>query len=197
MDVGIPTILSVLRSHVSDAPALVFAASTDLNPEEAVRKSLEELAHTRRLAQQLKTNLPSPIPDPNFENIVNQDLHVWLYCDHKNTHLADFIFESQQRIEFDEIENLASGDQGIDLRTLLEKVENVNHRVLVVDLTTPDVSESGLFVFRALIPGFHPLFMGHGIRALGGTRLWQVPQKLGYQGITKLSGANPAPHPFP
>jgi ribosomal protein S12 methylthiotransferase accessory factor len=197
MDVGIPTVLSVLRSHVPEAPALVFAASADLNPEEAVRKSLEELAHTRRLAQLLKTNLPPCIPDSNFENVVNQDIHVRLYCDHNNTHLADFIFESQQRIGFDEIENLATGDPEIDLRTLLEKVEKVRHRILVVDLTTPDVSESGLFVFRALIPGFHPLFMGHGIRALGGSRLWQVPQKLGYQGITKLSGDNPAPHPFP
>ena len=197
MDVGIPTVLSVLQSHVPEAPALVFAASADLDPEEAVRKSLEELAHTRRLAQLLKTNLPPCIPDPNFENVVNQDLHVRLYCEHENTHLADFIFESQQRIGFDEIENLATGDPEIDLRTLLEKVEQVHHRVLVVDLTTPDVSESGLFVVRALIPGFHPLFMGHGIRALGGSRLWQVPQKLGYQGITKLSGDNPAPHPFP
>ncbi|GJL69990.1 MAG: hypothetical protein NPIRA06_26250 [Nitrospirales bacterium] len=197
MDMGIPTVLSVLRSHVPEAPALVFAASADLDPEEAVRKSLEELAHTRRLAQLLKTNLPPCIPDQSFGKIVNQDLHVQLYCDHKNTHLADFIFESQQRIGFDEIENLSTGDPEIDLRTLLEKVENVHHRVLVVDLTTPDVSESGLFVFRALIPGFHPLFMGHEIRALGGTRLWQVPQKLGYQGITKLTGDNPAPHPFP
>jgi ribosomal protein S12 methylthiotransferase accessory factor len=196
-DVGIPTVLSVLRSHVPEAPALVFAASTDLNPEEAVRKSLEELAHTRRLAQLLKTNLPSPIPDPNFENIVNQDLHVRLYGDHNNTHLADFIFESQQRIGFNEIENLATGNPEIDLRKVLERVEEVNHRVLVVDLTTPDISQLGLFVFRALIPGFHPLFMGHGIRALGGTRLWELPQKLGYQGITKLSGDNPAPHPFP
>jgi len=197
MDVGIPTVLSVLRSDVPEAPALVFAASADLNPEEAVRKSLEELAHTRRLAQLLKTNLPPCIPDPNFENVVNQDIHVLLYCDHNNTHLADFIFESQQRMGFDEIENLATGDPEIDVRTLLEKVEKVHHRVLVVDLTTPDVSESGLFVFRALIPGFHPLFMGHGIRALGGSRLWEVPQKLGYQGMTKLSGDNPAPHPFP
>lgn len=197
MDVGIPTVLSVLRSHVPEAPALVFAASADLNPEEAVRKSLEELAHTRRLAQLLKTNLPPCIPDPNFGNVVNQDLHVQLYCDHNNTHLADFIFESKQRIGFDEIENLATGDQEFDLRTVLERVEKVHHRVLVVDLTTPDVSETGLFVFRALIPGFHPLFMGHGIRALGGSRLWEVPQKLGYQGITKLSGDNPAPHPFP
>ncbi|HNP30908.1 YcaO-like family protein [Nitrospira sp. MA-1] len=197
MDVGIPTILSVLHSHVPDSPALVFAASADLDPEEAVRKSLEELAHTRRLAQLLKTNLSPCIPDENFGNIVNQDLHVHLYCDHKNTNLADFIFESRQRIGFDEIENLATGDPEINLWTLLEKVENVHHRVLVVDLTTPDVRESGLFVFRALIPGFHPLFMGHEIRALGGTRLWQVPQKLGYQGITKLTGDNPAPHPFP
>jgi len=197
MDIGIPTVLSVLRSHVPEAPALVFAASADLDPEEAVRKSLEELAHTRRLAQLLKTNLPPCIPDPNFENIVNQDIHVRLYCDHANTHLADFVFESTQRIEFDEIENLATGDPEINLRTLLKKVENIHHRVLVVDLTTPDVTESGLFVVRALIPGFHPLFMGHGIRALGGSRLWQVPQKLGYQGITKLSDTNPAPHPFP
>lgn len=197
MDMGIPAVLSVLQSHVPDAPALVFAASADLDPEEAVRKSLEELAHTRRLAQLLKTNLPPCIPDQNFENIVNQDLHVRLYCDHANTHLADFIFESQQRIRFDEMENLSTGDPEIDVKTLLKKVVEVNHRVLVVDLTTPDVSESGLFVFRALIPGFHPLFMGHWMRALGGSRLWQVPQKLGYQGITKLSGDNPAPHPFP
>ncbi|MGP0592630.1 YcaO-like family protein [Nitrospira sp. T9] len=197
MDVGIPTILSVLQSQVPDAPALVFAASAALDPEEAVRKSLEELAHTRRLAQSLKTNLPPCIPELNFENIVNQDIHVQLYCDHNNTHLADFMFESQQRIGFDEIENLASGDPEIDLSIILEKMNKLGHRVLVVDLTTPDVTELGLYVVRALIPGFHPLFMGHGVRALGGDRLWEVPQRLGYKGISKSTGDNPAPHPYP
>jgi ribosomal protein S12 methylthiotransferase accessory factor len=197
MDVGIPTILSVLRSHVPEAPALVFAAAADLDPEEAVRKSLEELAHTRRLAHLLKTTCSPCIPGPNYENILNNNTHVQLYCDHNNTHLADFMFKSQQRIGFDDIENLAAGDPEIGLTTVLEKVSKLGHRVLVVDLTTPDVSELGLFVVRALIPGFHPLFMGHANRALGGVRLWGVPQRLGYKGISKTTGDNPAPHPYP
>jgi ribosomal protein S12 methylthiotransferase accessory factor len=197
MDVGVPTVLSVLRSQVPDAPALVFAASADLDPEEAVRKSLEELAHTRRLAQRLKTNLPPCVTKTNFENVINQDIHVQLYCDHDNTHLANFIFESNQRIGFDEIENSATGDPDSDLTTILKKVNKLGHRVLVVDLTTPDVREVGLFVVRALIPGFHPLFMGHANRALGGVRLWEVPQRLGYNGISKATGDNPAPHPYP
>jgi ribosomal protein S12 methylthiotransferase accessory factor len=54
-----------------------------------------------------------------------------------------------------------------------------------------------LKVVRAIIPGFHPLFMGHKLRALGGSRLWQVPQSLGYQGINRDTGDNPAPHPYP
>ncbi len=197
MDVGVPTVLSVLRSQVPDAPALVFAASADLDPEEAVRKSLEELAHTRRLAQLLKTELPPYVPNANFENVINQDIHVQLYCDHGNTHMANFIFESDQRIGFDEIENSATGDPETDLTTILKKVDKLGHRVLVVDLTTPDVREVGLFVVRALIPGFHPLFMGHASRALGGVRLWEVPQRLGYQGLSRATGDNPAPHPYP
>jgi ribosomal protein S12 methylthiotransferase accessory factor len=52
-------------------------------------------------------------------------------------------------------------------------------------------------VVRALIPGFNPLFMGHHIRALGGERLWSVPQKLGYSGVNRATGDNPYPHPYP
>ncbi len=59
-------------------------------------------------------------------------------------------------------------------------MERVNHPALLCDLTTPDVNELGLQVVRAIIPGFHPLVVGHQIRSLGGKRLWTVPQKLGY-----------------
>ena len=67
----------------------------------------------------------------------------------------------------------------------------------MADLTTPDVEELGLKVLRCVIPGFHPLFMGHNLRALGGSRLWEVPQKLGYRGINREFRDNPAPHPYP
>jgi len=64
-------------------------------------------------------------------------------------------------------------------------------------MTTLDVEDLGLKVVRAIIPGFHPLFMGHALRALGGTRLWEVPQKMGWGGISRETGDNPLAHPYP
>jgi ribosomal protein S12 methylthiotransferase accessory factor len=52
-------------------------------------------------------------------------------------------------------------------------------------------------VIRAVIPGFHPLCIGHTFRALGGSRLWEVPPKLGYAGLSRDTGDNPVPHPIP
>ncbi len=67
----------------------------------------------------------------------------------------------------------------------------------LVDLTTEDVRPLGLRVTRAVVPGFHPLVLGHRRRALGGRRLWEVPGKLGYPGRSPEQGDNPLPHPYP
>jgi ribosomal protein S12 methylthiotransferase accessory factor len=197
MDHGIPTILSVLRSNVSTAPALVFAAATSLSPEQAVRKSLEELAHTRRLAQQIKTALPAFSETPAFENVETQNDHVHVYCNHSSFPLADFIFASKERMDFTQLQNLDTYDAQKNLELLIKRIRAIKHRVLLVDLTTPDITETGLSVVRAVIPGFHPLSIGHRLRALGGLRLWQVPQRLGHEGIKRDCGDNTAPHPFP
>jgi ribosomal protein S12 methylthiotransferase accessory factor len=197
MDHGIPTILGVLRGQTFDAPALVFAASADPDPEEAVRKSLEELAHTRRLSQELTVRRSPFVPVAGYENVGSQDDHVHFYCDYDRVALAEFIFSSEKYIDFSDIENLSTGNAEKDLQMIVKKINVVGHKALLADLTTPDVAELGLTVVRALIPGFHPLFIGHRFRAKGGSRLWEVPQKLGFPGITRESGDNPAPHPYP
>jgi len=196
MDHGVTTILAVLRSEAQEAAPLVFAASADLDPERAVRKSLEELAHTRLFSQWARNHLPRLVPGPHYENVVSLHDHGNLYCDPMNTPLADFLFAPRQ-IDFQEMDNLSTGDSGQDLQTLHGRIRAVGHRLLLADVTSEDVRGLGLSVIRAVIPGFHPLFFGHTIRALGGTRLWEVPQKLGYAGITPEGGDNPAPHPFP
>ena len=197
LDTGVPTVLAVSRGTLGDTPALVPAASASLDPEEAVGKSLEELEHTRDYCQKIMTHFPRSKPDPHYENINSQIGHLNFWCDHANAPLADFLFASPERIDFDEIPSLSTGHCAQDLRVLLEKVRAVDHRVLLCDLTTPDVSQVGLAVVRAVIPGFNPLVVGHRIRSLGGKRLWTVPQKLGYAGITRDGGDNPVPHPYP
>jgi len=110
---------------------------------------------------------------------------------------ADFIFASKDQIAFDEIEDISTGDPTHDLQAIIEKVTNTRHRVLVADVTSSDVKAVGMSVVRAIIPGFHPLFMGFPYRALGGHRLWELPGRLGYNGISRETGDNPSPHPYP
>ena len=197
-DVGVPCILSILRGMNSDAPALVFAASADVDPEMAVRKSLEELAHTRQLAQQLKRTQPALSARPPYDNdITDKEHHVHFYCDHANISQANFIFSSEMLCDFEGIQSLSTTGAEQDLRILVNRITHTGHTVYVADLTTPDVASLGLTVVRAVIPGYHPLFMGHRLRALGGSRLWEVPQKLGHRGITHVNGDNPLPHPYP
>jgi ribosomal protein S12 methylthiotransferase accessory factor len=197
LDVGVPTILAVSHSDALAAPALAVAASAELDPEQAVRKSLEELAHTLSYCKKIKERWPSLAPDPTYLNVADQKDHLRFWCDQSNAHLADFLSSSQDRIAFSDIANGATGDPERDLKVLLQRVESVKHRVYLCDLTTPDVEELGLSVVRAVIPGFHPLVVGHGNRALGSARLWSVPQKLGFPRLNPLSGDNPLPHPYP
>jgi ribosomal protein S12 methylthiotransferase accessory factor len=195
-DVGIPVILSVLQHEAPHCAALVVAAAADPDPEEAVRKSLEELAHTRRYSQQVKTRLPR-VPPGELDGITDQVDHLNFWCDHANAPLAGFLFRSSARIDFDDLPNLATGSAERDRATLVERIGAAGHRVVLCDLTTPDVKELGLHVTRAVVPGFHPLFMGFRSRALGGRRLGEVPVRLG--GPNLLSGANDSgiPHPYP
>ncbi|MGD9725982.1 MAG: YcaO-like family protein [Nitrospiraceae bacterium] len=197
MDHHVPTILAVLANRCPDAPALAFAAAADLDPEHAVRKSLEELSHTRRLAQILKLQRPSFRPKPNYANVDSQDAHVNLYCDADNASKATFITASKQCREFQQLRSFASGDHEQDLTNLVRRISDLGYTAYVADLTSEDVHDLGLSVVRALIPGFHPLFMGHQLRALGGTRLWNVPQRLGAPTTLKIGRDNTAPHPFP
>jgi ribosomal protein S12 methylthiotransferase accessory factor len=196
-DIGVPTVLAVLQSEAPAAPALVFAAAADPDPDVAVRKSLEELAHTRRYSQQVKSRLPRLAADPAHGNVVDQVDHLNFWCDHAHRPLADFVFASHERIDFDELPTLATGEPARDLETLVARVREAGHRVVLCDLETPDVGDLGLHVVRVVVPGLHPLFMGYRLRALGGTRLWTVPQRLGFRGILPETGDNPVPHPYP
>ena len=198
LDHGIPTILSVMRGRAPGDPALVVAASASLDPVDAAIKSLEELAHTRRYSAIILRHLPRlPVEHPAHANVGSQVDHLNFWADHDNVSRAGLLLAPVAQQPFGALENLATGDVEADLRRAAERVEATGEQVLVADLTTPDIQELGLSVVRAVVPGYHPLHLGHPIRALGGSRLWHVPPRLGYPGISPSSGDNPWPHPYP
>src|SRR6185295_3712004 len=82
------------------------------------------------------------------------------------------------------------------LETVIARVIASGHRPFAANLTSEDIGALGLSVIRVLVPGYQPLFARHQGRALGGNRLYDVPQKLGHRGISRGGSGNAVPHPF-
>ncbi|KFX06126.1 hypothetical protein KP22_09760 [Pectobacterium betavasculorum] len=192
----IPAVMAVAR-HNTDYVPLVVAASVALSAEEAIRKALEELAHTERYAFQMKGELPRLEDDPEYNNIWGQADHVNFWLNPANARHADFLHASTHFRDFQDMPDFTGSTHAISLQNMVNKLELTGYQALICDITTPDVRELGFWVIRAMIPGYHPLFMGHHNRPLGGKRLWQVPQLLGFPGVAPDSTGNPFPHPFP
>ncbi|MEW6366122.1 MAG: YcaO-like family protein [Acidobacteriota bacterium] len=197
MDHGIPTILSVLLSDVETQPAVVVAGAAHLDPERAMRASLEELAHTRRYSHLIKSYSPLKEAGLDYQEVKNQVGHLGYWAEHENRHKIGFLLRSEERVDFGEIPCLDTGHPRENLLVLCRRIESVGCRVLVADLTTDDVRDLGFAVVRAVVPGFHPLFLGHSHRATAGIRLTQTPGRLGLVGRDVRDGGNPLPHPYP
>ena len=195
-DIACPTIMTIARSEHEVAPALTFSAATDLSAERALIKSLEELVHTRRYSAQVKQYMQPVAIEAGHPGIERREQHIHFYALDYTTHLAEFAYASDKVIDFAEVPSYEV-DALTGVRTLAALFQKVGLEPVIYDLTTPDIRPLGLYVTRAVVPGLQPLFMGYKNRALSGNRLYEVPAKLGYKGISRGEPDNPSPHPFP
>jgi ribosomal protein S12 methylthiotransferase accessory factor len=192
-DVACPTVLAVAEGFVPTSPAIAVAAASFPDPVVAARKSLEELAHTRKFAAQVMDYLP-PVPvevEAGHPAVDGQRAHLRFYCPQEAKAVASFAWSGVREIDLAE---QRSCRPSVD--ALVAEVAASGEDVIACDLTTPDVAELGLAVVRVVVPGFHPLHMGHANRCLGGRRLATLPLMAGVEDWSPARD-NPYPHPFP
>ena len=195
-DIPVPTVLTVAVGRADTSPAVAVAAATHPDPVSACRKSLEELAHTRRFASQVMDYLPAvPLDvEAGHPAVTGQREHLRSYCPQEATARAAFLWAGPVLPFPDEPTDLG-GPPADRLRRLVTAVIAAGEQVFACELTTPDIAELGLSVMRVVVPGLHPLHMGHGNRARGGHRLRTVPDRLPHP--CAAVDDNPYPHPFP
>jgi len=128
--------------------------------------------------------------------VVDWQDHLSFAADPFNRELIAFMLSSEDRRNLLDYDATPSDSAETDLATCVTRVKASGHEVYAANLTSEDVTSLGLAVCRVIVPGYQPLFPGHRVRALGGTRLYEVPQKLGYRGIPRGSSGNAAPYPF-
>ena len=198
-DLGVPTLLTIVLGESECSPALAVAAATDPDPITALTKSLEELAHTRKFAKQLMDYTPQIAADLDAGHPAVQDQkdHLRFYCPQQAREWVEFLWASDDVRPFHSIGGMTGRTTAELLDRVLARVAAAGLEAIACDLTTADIRRLGLSVVRVVVAGLHPLFMGHQNRALGGHRLYSVPQRLGYPGLDRSQQDNPYPHPFP
>jgi ribosomal protein S12 methylthiotransferase accessory factor len=195
-DIEVPSVMAVACHDDPNQPALSVAAATHPVANVAMRKCLEELEHTRFWNRRLKATRP-PFDPERTDEIYEQEEHLRFWCAQSNRHLADWLFASELEIELPKVAFSNESAPGELLEYVRASLKMAGLRLLCADVTTPEIRELGLNVVRAVVPGLHPLVIGHVRRALGGRRLYDVPARLGY-GTPDLPLDDPTnPHPFP
>lgn len=193
-DVGIPTVLASRCSQAPNEPALLFSAATSLDPRAAVLKCLQDLQLAYGSAKRVMRQ-HGPVRG-NAEQVRTRDDHAAFYAWDAHPKLTSFFFESTHSQDLSELPVLSRGSPSLDVAAVCERLHALDHRLLVTELTTPDIASLGLHVVRVLIPGFNPTHAGHRLRALGCARRWLVPRALGYDAPGPEQSDNPAPLPL-
>jgi len=193
-DVGCPVVLSVAEGFADTSPAVAVAAAAHPDATTAALKSLEELAHTRKYAAQVMDYLPPVSVDVEggHPDVDGQRAHLRFYCPQESKAAARFLWSSRSELSLQQVAEHGPAD----LSSMIARVATTGEDVVSVELTTPDIASLGLHVVRVIVPGFHPLHMGHANRCLGGQRLARaLSSRKGEE--PSCSGDNPYPHPFP
>lgn len=196
-DNNVPTFLAVLASERPERPAFVLDAAAGLDAETAVASAVTRLAETRRQSQDAVRRLVKVTPANEWEDMVDPIDHLLFAADHANRSSFEFALASDVRRDLGEYEPRSTGSVEADLETCVGLVSATGHRAYAANLTSDDIGIFGINVCRVVVPGYLPLNATHRLRALGGDRLYDAPQRLGYRGIGRNGSGNPAPHPFP
>ena len=207
LDDHVFVILSALRSENPLIPSVAFSAAAHHDIDTAIQKSLEEVVSTFGLAEIILRKDQegyNKLSDPQNwgKSIADRNDHVKFWAHRKIFDLfgseLDFIFKSCKSISREELLKknkyfLNSRDALLSIRELLKKN---GYDILIVDISTSDVSSFGFMSLKALIPGYLPLHLGYRFTYTKPKRLLEIAKSVYHLNLEKIS-LNTTPHPFP
>jgi ribosomal protein S12 methylthiotransferase accessory factor len=194
---GIPAALGVVHGTPGELGALGVGAGCGATVAIAWRKALAEAFDVRAHVRDALYEDPSLLGRP-AEEIGSFDDHIFFYGDAERAAGAAFLDASPVRRATLDVDPVDGDD-------VLELIDAVVARLAAravsayaVDVTSPDVAESGLSVMRVVCPQLCALDVVDRARFLGGTRLYEASFDAGLVGRRlRLTDLNPDPHPFP
>ena len=139
-DTGIPTVIAATDDvKLKDPALLVMGAGSHLKPEIAVARAITEAAQSRVVQIQ---GAREDTDREGFIRSVGYD---------RMKRLNWFWFEDGEKVSLSEVQDLSRESPAENIDVILEKLNGLAERVLVVDLSREEVAVP---VVRVIIPGF-------------------------------------------
>lgn len=196
-DLPVYVMMAVSLGSDAETPAALIGLGCHPDPRIAVQKALFEICQLRpgSVDKFLKDKPHEKLN--GYADVHTLDDHHAYFMDPANLHEMSFWLEGDRKTSLDALEDHSTDSPGADLAACVKALKKTGSRVVYADLTTPDVAQYGLSVVRAIATGLQPIHFGYGIERLGGKRLYELPQRLGYTDrLVKEENINLCPHPL-
>ena len=189
-DVGIPAFVAVWDGPLDREKGVVFSSCAKLNAERAVAGAITELAQCLMWVGSLLDG-KKRLPDPAREMIFEIEEHVLWPMRASARPAFQFALSSTVSTDLSAHPVRDSSDVLEAINTCVDLLAAQGLEVIVVDVTSPDIQETGLYVVRVVIPGAQPLFFGTGFH-----RVSERARSNDYADRASRD-INLHPHPFP
>jgi ribosomal protein S12 methylthiotransferase accessory factor len=207
LDIRIPSVIGIARRKEPGLGNIVVAAGCSLDPEDAIRGALCEIAsYIPGVEDRIRANyaqLQEMVHD--YSKVQQLTHHGELYGLPEMADKIHFFFQNPLTRSVEETYRdwQAQCPRTLDLRDdvlyCIDQLARLGLDVIVVEQTAPEQRLSGLRTACVIVPGLLPLDFGWGReRALALPRLRTVPRTAGYrQTDFTPDPATIIPHPFP
>jgi ribosomal protein S12 methylthiotransferase accessory factor len=199
LDIPISILLVAFIAEGPHLPRTLVAAAADVEPLTALRLALEEGLLSLNGITRLIEREPQYQPSSDYSNVNDLMQHAAAHAvSPELQQVMTQLLEPCSRIGLSELPRAPDGTDVDHLEWLTGQLERTGLETIALDVTTPDIDESGFKVVRVIVPGMQPLDIDHRYRHLNGPRLGMAPERLGLpQARCPAPTLNPYPHPFP
>jgi len=194
---GVPTVLGIIRNR-GEGASLGIGASCAATIEAAWRSALGEAFSVRSWARSELYEGPPHTFDADFANVAEFADHISFHGDPRNHGAAAFLDAAPERRSTADVTPLPTENVLATLEAVCERLAAHGLTAYAIDVTTVDLRQAGLHVFKAVVPELCALSALHTARFCGGRRLYDAAHELGLVDAPLTYGdLNPFPHPFP
>lgn len=195
-DLETPTVFGICMGESDFGKFVAVGSATRGTIGEAAQKVIQEIGQTAPYFRWLLGERRDWAPTDDFNDLLTFSDHSIYYLkrldqwgvfdrwvNQAENKVIDF-FEPDTRTDVDKIKDM--------LRVFRKK----GYNVLLRDLTTVDTRQLGFYSLKVYIPQLIQMAGGYPFYFLGGKRVYDVPELMGY-GRLDFDTLNKYPHPFP